>query len=91
MTSPLFEYSIDRIDVLDRRVPGKDKTKSLPTKSPDLAHAFILGVRHYLRQTPLEERVEPPRGEAALVWGRIQQAVDRELNPPLTNPFTRWR
>ena len=36
MTSALYEHSLDRIDVLDRGVQGKDKTKSPPAGPPTL-------------------------------------------------------
>lgn len=39
---------IDHVDSTDRR----EKYKALPRKSPDLAHALILGVRYYFRQKP---------------------------------------
>ena len=91
MTSALYEYSLDRIDVLDRRVQGKDKTKSLPAKSPDVAHAFILGARHYLRQTTLEEPVEPPRDQGDVLWRKVQEAVNREIAPKFIDPYRRRR
>ena len=90
MLSPLYEYdSQDRIRVLDKRISGREKTKSLPTKSPDLAHAFILGVHHYLRQQPEEAPAPPPKTQDEMQWRTLQDTVKRIERPPMTNPFQR--
>lgn len=94
MTSALYEYdSSDRIDVLDKRVGGKEKTKSLPTKSPDLAHAFILGVRYYLRQGEMIEEVKEEREGQSLLYAQVQKAVkkDRAMVGQAPNPYARRR
>jgi phage terminase large subunit len=72
-TSALYEYnSRDKINILDRREGNREKTRSLPTKSPDVVHSFILGVRYYLRQSLAPKTEEPPKtGEEAL--GRLMK------------------
>ena len=90
MLSPVYEYdSLDRIRVLDKRVSGREKTKSLPTKSPDLAHAFILGVHTYLRQLPEEAPAPPPKTQDEILSRILQEAVKRIERPPVLNPFQR--
>lgn len=98
VTSALYTYdSQDRIDVLDKRVPGNDRTKSLPTKSPDLAHALILGLRYYMRQTEIQSPVEPPTEQSDILHQRIQEAIRREIerNSPVAalarDPYRRRR
>ena len=50
LAAPIYEEdSNSRLHVLDRRKDGREKTKALPTKSPDLAHALILGARYWMR------------------------------------------
>ncbi len=90
MLASVYEYdSLDRIRVLDKRVSGREKTKSLPTKSPDLAHAFILGAQHYLRQTPEEAPVPRPKNQDEMLWRTLQETVKRIERPPMLNPFQR--
>lgn len=92
-TSALYEYdSSDHIDILDRRVSGRERTKSLPAKSPDIAHAFILGVRYYLRQNVDEmEKEEPARDQGESLHRMVQVAAKSASRPPSTNPFERNR
>jgi hypothetical protein len=92
MTSPLYEYnSLDQIDVFDKRVDGKERTYSLPTKSPDLAHAFILGVRYYMRQEVDEERKAPPRSQGEALFNVVQAAAKAATTTPIRDPFRRNR
>lgn len=56
LTAPIYEEdSQSRIRVLDKRVDNREKTRALPTKSPDLAHALILGVHFWARARQTEE------------------------------------
>ncbi len=96
MTSALRDYwgDSDQIDVLDKRNPyKKERTASLPTKSPDLAHAFILGIRYYQRQEELPEPPEPPKDQGESLYRRVQEEVKRtiERSSPATNPYRRRR
>ena len=92
-TSALYEYnSRDKINILDRREGNREKTRSLPTKSPDVVHSFILGVRYYLRQSLAPKTEEPPKtGEEAL--GRMmQRKIEEEAKRRRgsgSNPFNR--
>jgi len=72
-------------------VSGDEKTKTLPTKSPDMAHSLILGVDYYLRGIPTDVVLPPPEtGEEAL--GRVlKDEVNRLLHPRPTNVFRRPR
>lgn len=92
MTSALYEYdSLDRIDVLDKRKPGKEKTKALPPKSPDLAHALVLGVEAWLRSGQAAEVPPPPAtGEEALMR-TVQEVVRRTMKPTVSDPYRRAR
>lgn len=93
VTSALYEYnSIDQIDVLDKRVSNREKTMSLPTKSPDLAHALILGVRYYLRQSEDKEMEEAaPKSQGESLFRRIQEEVENVTRPKLQDPYRRNR
>ena len=91
VTSALYRYLVDKIVVMDKRVSGDEKTKTLPTKSPDMAHSLILGVDYYLRGIPTDVVLPPPEtGEEAL--GRVlKDEVNRLLHPRPTNVFRRLR
>lgn len=93
MTGALYEYmSQDQINVLDRREKTKEKTNSLPTKSPDLAHAFILGLRYYMKQNAsAEEPEEPPRDQGEALHRVVQRAAKHALHPPPADPYRRRR
>lgn len=85
LAAPIYEEdSQSRIHVLDKRVDNREKTRSLPTKSPDLAHAFILGVKHWnkLKQVAPEETMDTREIFAA----RLAQARKRE-KPKYRNPY----
>jgi hypothetical protein len=88
----LYEYdSLDRIRVLDKRIANREKTKALPTKSPDLAHAYILGVRYYVGQDLEEAPAPPPATGDAVLWQRVQEMVKEAKKPPIRDPYTRRR
>lgn len=94
MTSAIYDYNVsDRIVVIDRRKAGNERSKTLPTKSPDLAHAFILGIRYYMRQTEDPEVAEPPRDQGEALYRRISETVKREndnANPAFSHdPYRR--
>ncbi len=79
VTSAIYEYvGEDKIDVLDKRTAGKERTRSLPTKSPDIAHALILGLRYYMRQTERDADETPDPEEmtqSSLLHAKVQEAV----------------
>lgn len=88
----LYEYdSLDRIRVLDKRIGNREKTKALPTKSPDLAHAFILGVRYYIGQDLEEAPSRKPTTSEEALWQRVQEMVERAKKPPIKDPYRRRR
>jgi len=90
LLSPLYEFdSLERVVVLDKRVSGREKTKSLPTKSPDLAHALVLGVEAYLRQSDEQEELPPPKDQQEALWRQLQHTVNQVKRPPKTDPFRR--
>lgn len=79
LTSPKYEYlDSDKINVLDKRQGLREKTRDLPTKSPDVAHAFILGVRYYLRQSFLPKVEEPPKTKEEALGRRVNEILERE-------------
>jgi hypothetical protein len=88
--APLYESDMrERVIVYDKRISGKEKTKSLPVKSPDLAHAFILGVDQYLRQDQVPLPRKPPTtGEEAL-HRMMQEQIARTRKPRIRNPYQR--
>jgi hypothetical protein len=95
VTSSLYTYdSADRIKVLDRREGNSEKTRTLPAKSPDLAHAMILGARYYLRQTMPEAVEEAPASPEQQLWQMMQGEV-KEIEARRTmlqgDPYRRWR
>jgi phage terminase large subunit len=47
--------SRSRVDVLDRREPGDDRTLHMPKRSPDVAHSYILAHYVWLRAKMLQE------------------------------------
>jgi len=60
LTAPIYEEdSRSRIRVLDKRTDNREKTRGLPAKSPDLAHALILGAWDWLH-APSPKVVEEP-------------------------------
>jgi len=63
---------IDHVDTTDRR----EKYKALPRKSPDLAHALILGVRYYFRQKP---EVVMPTSLVDLRSKKLHDALKRKV------------
>lgn len=75
LASPLYEEdSLSRIRVLDKRdsTDRREKMKVLPTKSPDLAHALMLGVREY---ASLSEAPEHPKNTAEEELQRRHAAI----------------
>lgn len=87
------EDSQSRIRVLDKRVGNSEKTKTLPTKSPDLAHALILGPYHWHRLKP-DETVPRPRTPTELFEQQIRDAMkQRHRNhkkPTTSYPGRSW-
>ncbi len=72
------EDSLSRIRVLDKR-DGRERTKGLPSKSPDIAHALMIGWESYnfLRevQTDTITSLEALRRE------QYRQEIDKILKP----------
>jgi hypothetical protein len=79
LSSPIYEEdSLSRIRVIDHR-PSHDRReryKALPTKSPDLAHAVILGVREY---TLLEEDEAPAGTSVEFETRALHKALRQRL------------
>lgn len=88
----IYEATLrEQIRVHDKRVDGREITKALPTKSPDVAHSLILGAAHYLRQEALAIPVEgATTGEEAL-RRMMKQNLERISRKPVENPFRRGR
>lgn len=64
LTSPIYEVtSGGQIIVYDRRKPGenREKTKALPTRSPDVAHSIILSNHAYRFLRMAEGDIDPPK------------------------------
>lgn len=77
LSVPIYEEdSQSRIRVLDKRMEGRAKTLGLPSKSPDLAHALILGVKHWLYQKE-ETEPPPPRNTVEQFEADMREAMKR--------------
>ncbi len=60
LVTPIYELdSRGRVQVYDKRIGDKEKTKALPARSPDLAHALILA-NHARRFLSPELNLEAP-------------------------------
>lgn len=87
LAAPIYEEdSRSRIKVYDKRTDNREKTRALPTKSPDLAHALILGVKLWTRladlvhpKTYLKEDGSPDY--AAWNADRLKRALEERLAP----------
>lgn len=86
----LYETTMsEKVKIYDKRVTGKEKTKPLPQKSPDLAHTLILGAGYYLRQEQQPLMLAPATtGEEAL-RRMMRQQMEQLTKRPRANPFTR--
>lgn len=81
LTAPIYEEdSRSRIKVLDKRIDNREKTRGLPTKSPDLAHALILGAWSWLRAREVVKD-EPPKTLEEMRAREHQAYIRKLLNP----------
>jgi phage terminase large subunit len=76
----------EKVHVYDKRVAGKEKTKALPTKSPDLAHALVLGCEYYLSQEQKKRKTQPPTNQEEMLSAMMRQQLERRQP---VNPFAR--
>lgn len=61
LVAPIYEvHSSGAIIVYDRRHGNREKTKNLPTRSPDVAHSIILS-NHAYRFIRTEKGIDPPK------------------------------
>jgi len=71
------EDSQSRIRVLDKRETNAEKTKALPTKSPDLAHALILAVLGW--RNLLEDKEPEPATTTTEILRRLRvEQIERQ-------------
>ena len=91
LLAPIFESDLrERVRVYDKRLTGKEVTKSLPLKSPDLAHALILGVDYYQRQEELPVPTEPPKSQEEALARVMKASVEELMRPKMPpTPFQR--
>ena len=84
------EDSQSRIRVLDKRVGNQERTRALPTKSPDLAHALILAV---LGWRTLRENTEPDPAQstAEIMRRRRVEMLERQRQGKSRNIYRRRR
>ncbi len=95
LSSPIYEYDTrDRIDVLDRRQGNREKTRALPSKSPDLAHALILGAKYYLRQpnkvvVPAGDPQYPTMDQDSEIRALMRKSVEKAMGKQqgVRNPY----
>jgi phage terminase large subunit len=88
--APVYESNMqEQIKVYDKRLSGKERTKSLPTKSPDMAHAVILGVDYYLRQEQVSQPAKPATNQEEALAQMMQELLKRRERNPATNPYGR--
>lgn len=78
----------EKVHVYDKRVAGKEKTKPLPIKSPDLAHAFVLGCDFYLSQENRPKPGKAPTNQEELLAAMMKQYQQVGQRKPV-NPFGR--
>lgn len=89
LLSPTFETNTaEQIVVYDKRVSGKERTKALPIKSPDLAHAVILGLEYYLGEEVGAEVREPASSSEEALRRMMQDLIKKNVPKP-ANPFRR--
>lgn len=80
LLAPIFESDMrERVRVYDKRITGKEVTKALPLKSPDLAHALILGIDYYQRQEEHAVPLEPPKTQEEALARVMQTSIDKLL------------
>jgi phage terminase large subunit len=92
LLAPIYESNMkEQIRVWDKRVTGKEVTKPLPVKSPDLAHTLILGVDYYQRQTEPAAPPEAPSTQEEALYRIVQQQVEemQQRRPLPKTPFQR--
>lgn len=91
LLAPIFESDLrERVRVYDKRLTGKEATKALPIKSPDLAHALILGVDYYQRQEELPVPIEPPKTQEEALARVMKASVEELMRPKMPRtPFQR--
>lgn len=79
LTAPIYEEdSQSRVRVLDKKVDNREKTRALPTKSPDLAHSLILGVSTWWKQPQMEAEEAFPTNLHELRAKQIRETLAKE-------------
>lgn len=89
--APIYESNMkEQVIVYDKRVTGKEITKALPTRSADLAHAFILGVDYYQRQERPSEPLKPPTNQEEALRRMMEETLRQATRGPSPyDPFRR--
>ena len=83
LAAPIYELdSKGRIKVWDKRHDNVEKTKSLPAKSPDLAHSLMLANHAYRKMRPSMAEPEAPARTILEVRQRDWVRHVRELQAP---------
>lgn len=82
LTAPIFDHnSAGKIVVYDKRSDRNEKTKALPSKSPDLAHALMLATWAYQTLQEPEDVSERPTTVVDLHRQQIRELLARERRP----------
>jgi hypothetical protein len=90
LSAPIYESNMqEQIRVFDKRLDGKERTKSLPSKSPDMAHALVLGVDYYLKQEHIAAVREPATNQEEAIRRMMEQMLQQHRANPAVNPFRR--
>jgi hypothetical protein len=80
LMTPIYDFPKGKIIVYDKKSAGGqggvEKTRHLPSKSPDVAHAWLLAVWGHLRQRK-EEAPMPMRTTWDLFYADIKEASSR--------------
>ena len=80
LMTPIYDFPKGKIVVYDKKSAGGqggvEKTRHLPSKSPDVAHAWLLAVWGHLRQRK-EEAPMPMRTTWDLFYADIKEAGSR--------------
>lgn len=85
ITSAVYEMTTEnRIDVYDRRSNHNERTKILPSVSPDLAHSFILACWAW-KEVKADETVDEPRTTQEIITRAFHASIKDKFKEAAVN------
>lgn len=88
LVAPIYEvHSSGAIIVYDKRLGNREKTKTLPTRSPDIAHSIMLS-NHAYRFIRSEKSLDPPKDIPDLRKRDFAQQIRDMLKPKAEDEST---